>query len=91
MLFRYTKRIFSIFKFHYVDQQENTKIQDTLIEHVITRYCIPDCIIMDQDTTFMSSLMNYLFNKLDITIKTVTPYNHQSLQTKHGIKSLSTI
>ena len=64
---------------------------DALIEHVITKYCIPDCIIRDQDITFMSSLMNYLFNKLDIKIKTVTPYNHQSLQAKHGIKSLSTI
>ena len=46
---------------------------------------------MDQDSTFMSSLMNYLFNKLDIKIKTVTPYNHQSLQAKHRIKSLSMI
>ena len=35
--------------------------------------------------------MNYLFNKLDIKIKTVTPYNHQSLQAEHGIKSLSMI
>ena len=39
----------------------------------------------------MSSLMNYLFNKFTITIKTVAPYNHQSLQAEHGIKSLSTI
>ena len=46
---------------------------------------------MDQNSTFMSSLMNYLFNKLDIKIKTVTPYNHQSLQAEHGIKSLSMI
>ena len=46
---------------------------------------------MDQDSTFMSLLMNYLFHKLDIKIKTVAPYNHQSLQAKHGIKSLSTI
>ena len=46
---------------------------------------------MDQDSAFMSSLMNYSFNKLDIKIKTVTSYNHQSLQAKHGIKSLSTI
>ena len=35
--------------------------------------------------------MNYLFNKLDIKIKTVTPYNYQSLQAKHGIKSLSIV
>ena len=52
------------------------KIGDALIEHVVTKYCITDCIIMDQDSAFISSLMNYLFNKLDINIKTVTPYNH---------------
>ena len=46
---------------------------------------------MDQDNTFMSSLMNYLFRKLDIKIKTVAPYNHQSLQPEHGIRTLSTI
>ena len=46
---------------------------------------------MDQDSTFMSSLMNYLFKKLDIKIKTVVPYNHQLLQAEHGMKSLSTI
>ena len=61
------------------------------MKHVITKNCFPDCIIMDQDSTFMSSLMNYLFNKLDIKVKTVTPYNHQSLQAKHIIKSLSII
>ena len=47
-------------------QSKAEKIGDALIEHVITKYCVPDCIIMDQDSTFMSSLMNYLFNNLDI-------------------------
>ena len=37
----------------------------------------------------MSSLMNYLFKRLGIKIKTVVPYNYQSLQAEHGIKSLS--
>ena len=46
---------------------------------------------MDQDSTFISSLMNYLFKKLDTKIKMVAPYNHQSLQEEHRIKSLSTI
>ena len=46
---------------------------------------------MDQDSTFMSSLMDYLFNKFDIKIKTVAQYNHQSLQAEHAIKSLSNI
>ena len=46
---------------------------------------------MDQDSAFMSSLMMYLLNKFNIKIRTVAPYNHQSLQAEHGIKSLSTI
>ena len=41
---------------------------------------------MDQDSAFMSSLMIYLLNKFNIKIKTVAPYNHQSLQAEHGIK-----
>ena len=64
---------------------------EALIENVITTYCIPKYIIMDQDSTFMSSLMMYLLNKFNIKIKTVAPYNHQSLQAEHGIKSLSCI
>ena len=39
----------------------------------------------------MSSLMTYLFHKFNIKIKTVVPYNQQSLQAEHGIKSLSCI
>ena len=46
---------------------------------------------MDQDSTFMSSLMNYLFRQFSMKVKTVAPYNHQSLQAEHGIKSLSSI
>ena len=42
---------------------------------------------MDQDSAFMSSLMTYLFHRLNIKIKTIAPYNHQSLQVEHGIKS----
>ena len=72
-------------------QSKAEEIGHALIEHVITEYCIPDCIIMDQESVFMLSLMKYLFSKLDIKIKTVAPYNNQSSQTEHGIKSLSTI
>ena len=47
--------------------------------------------MIDQDSTFMSSLINYSFKSLGIKIKTVGPYNHKSLQAEHGIKSLSGI
>ena len=46
---------------------------------------------MDQDSAFMSSLMNYLFKVLGIKIRTVGPYNPKSLQAEHCIKSLSSI
>ena len=67
------------------------KVGEALIEHIITKYGTPEYMIMDQDSAFMSSLMNYLFKVLGIKIKTVGPYNHKSLQAEHGIKSLSTI
>ena len=72
-------------------QSKAEDIGEALIEYIVTKYCVPDCIIMEQDSAFMSSLMNNLFNKFYIKIKTVSPYNHQSLQAKHGIKSLSMI
>ena len=74
-----------------IHQSRSVEIGDALIENVISKYCVPNYIIMDQHITLMSSLMNYLFKKLDIKIKTVEPYNHQSLQAEHGIKSPSTI
>ena len=46
---------------------------------------------MDQDSAFMSTLMNYLFRKLNIKIMNVALYNHQSLQAEHGMKTLSQI
>ena len=70
---------------------KSKEVGEALIEHIITKYCIPEYIIMDQDHAFMSSLMTYLLNKFNINIKTVTPYNHLSLQAEHGIKSLSNI
>ena len=66
-------------------------IGEAPIENAIIKYCIPEYIIIDQDSAFMSSLMTYLLNKFNIRIRTVAPYNHQSLQAEHGIKSLSTI
>ena len=48
-----------------IHQARSEEIGDALIENVITKYCILEDIIMDQDSTFMSSLMNYLFKKFD--------------------------
>ena len=72
-------------------QTRSEEMGKALIENVITKYCIPEYIIMDQDSAFMSSFMTYLLHKFNIKIKTVAPYNNQSLQAEHGIKSLSHI
>ena len=74
-----------------VKQVRSEEIGEILINSVFSKYCVPDYIIIDLDSVFMSLLMSYLFKKLGIEIKTVAPYNHQSLQAEHGIKSLSTI
>ena len=72
-------------------QAKSEEIGETFTENIITKYCIPEYIIMDRDSAFMSSLMTYLLNKFNIKIRTVAPYNHQSLHIEHCIKSLSTI
>ena len=72
-------------------QVRSEEIGEALIENVISKFGTPEYMIMDQDSAFMSMLMNYIFKRLGVKIKTVGPYNHQSLQTEHGIKSLSGI
>ena len=74
-----------------IKQSRSEEVGEALINNVFSKYCIPDYMIMDLDSAFMSSLINYLFKRLGIKIKTVAPYNHQSLQAEHGIKSLSNI
>ena len=72
-------------------QARSEEVGDSLIDNVISKYGIPEYLIMDQDGAFVSTIMNHLFRRLNIKIKTVAPFNHKSLQAEHGIKSLSTI
>ena len=72
-------------------QARSEEIGDSLIDNVISKYGIPEYLIMDRDSAFMSTIMNHLFRRLNIKIKTVATFNHKSLQAEHGIKSLSTI
>ena len=72
-------------------QATSEEVGEALIENVISKFGMPEYMVLDQDSAFMSSLMSYLFKRLGISIKTVGPYNHKSLQAQHGIKSLSNI
>ena len=74
-----------------IHQATSEEIGDALIDNIISKYGIPEYMIMDQDSTFKSTIMSYLFKRLNINIKMVAPFNHQFLQAEHGIKSLSSI
>ena len=52
-------------------QTRSEEVGEALIENVISKFGMPDYMMMDQDIAFMSSLMSYLFKKLGITIKTI--------------------
>ena len=54
-------------------QARSEEIGEALLQNVITKYCIPEYMIMDQDSAFMSSLMTYHFHRLDIKIKNHSP------------------
>ena len=45
-------------------QARSEEVGEALIEHIITKYGTPEYMIMDQDSAFRSSLMNYLFKVL---------------------------
>ena len=68
-------------------QARSEEVGNVLIDNIISKYAIPECLIIDQDSAFMSTIMNYLFKRLNIKVKTVVPFNHQSLQVEHGIKN----
>ena len=74
-----------------IHQAISEEVGEALTENVITKYWVPEYIIMDHDSPCMSSLITYLLNIFNIKIRTLAPYNNQSLQAEHGIKSLSTI
>ena len=40
-----------------IHQSRSEEIGDSLIEYVIAKYCVPNYIIMDQDSAFMYSLI----------------------------------
>ena len=71
-----------------IHQYRLEEIGDALIGNVISKYCVPDYIIMDQDSTFMSSLISYLFKKLNIKIKLVAPTIINCYRQNMELKSL---
>ena len=44
-------------------QARSEEVGKALIENVVSKFGTPDYMMMKQDSTFMSSLMSYLFKK----------------------------
>ena len=69
-------------------------LSSTKIQHIIDAfemgylayYGPPTHIICDMDPAFSSSLLEAFSRQLNIKIMTVSPTNHKSLLTEHGIK-----
>ena len=60
-------------------QSRSEEIEDALMEHVLTKYSLSQCMIIKQDSAFMSTLINCFFMKLGTKIKKVATYDDQSL------------
>ena len=56
-------------------QARSEEIGDALIDNVISKYGIPEYLIMDHNSAFMATIMNHLFRRLNIKIQTVAPFN----------------
>ena len=50
-------------------QAKSEEVGDAMIDNVISKDGIPECMIMDQDSAFMPTIMNYLFKWLSIKVK----------------------
>ena len=46
-----------------IKQSRSEEVGEALINSVFSKYCIPDYMIMDLVSAFMSSLINYLFKR----------------------------
>ena len=43
----------------HIKQSKSEEVEEALINSVFSKYCVPDYMIIDLDSAFMSLLMNY--------------------------------
>ena len=58
-------------------QARSEEIGDSLIDNVISKYGIPEYLIMDQDSAFMSTIMNIYDGKNKTKPKEITQFLYQ--------------
>ena len=55
------------------------KVREALIIHMLCKHG-PFLFDFDEDQGFSSSVLQYIYKRLDIKINTISPYNHGSLK-----------
>ena len=61
------------------------EIGETLTNHVFCKDGPQSYLIFNEDQAFLSSVMQYVYKRIDIKIKTINPYNCGSLKTERHI------
>ncbi|KAL7073689.1 hypothetical protein ACQ4LE_007495 [Meloidogyne hapla] len=58
-------------------EQQAETVMNALLAHVITKFGVPECLVSDQGTQFMSTIFKDVGELFGIKLQTTTPY-HQS-------------
>ena len=74
-----------------IHQSRSEEVEDVFKEHVFSKISIPECMNIDQDSAFMSTLLTYLFKKLCIKIKKLLLIIINLHRQNMELKSLATI
>ena len=53
---------------------------EAVIDHVICKHGVQGYLIFDEDATFSSRIMQYVYKKLGLRIMTVSLYNHRNIR-----------
>ena len=65
-----------------------TEVGKVIIGHVNCKHGVPNYLILNEDAAFLSNLMQCIYKKLSIMIRTISPYNHKVLDLKVSSKLL---
>ena len=68
----------------------SNEVGTVLINHVFCKHASP-YLIFDEDQPFLPCVMQYIYKRLGIKIKTIIPYNHFSLKPERHIRTISEI
>ena len=64
------------------------KVEESLINHLFYKHCPFLYLIFDEDHAFLSSVMQYIYKRLVIKMKTISPDNHGSLNTERHVRTI---